>query len=359
MTLPGEFDETEVDEVELRELQARVYARGAEPSQADLYRLHELHRRVLQARSARTEVTDAGAPDAANAEPQTAPAEERAPSESLTAPDEEPAAPPRRSRAALIGSALLIAGVLIGLLTPMVFGGGPALTAEQSERRGQLAEDVRFDDASLTLVSDEDGVRVWAATARNESLMCVVLDVDGEHDTRCIPNQMFAADSSMGVVQSPIGPGPEGGRDERISATLYRTPSGELFALVRRDAFIGGFDYDPLEQFDDRARPIAERLAGEGFDPMSLQIVGEFQGRLVWYAARDQPLEQCLIITDGDSHCEAYRPVSEGRLRIVTVTQTPGPSITQEITLQYSNWGWPYLSIRTLGLVDPSGFTVD
>lgn len=365
-----------VDAAELRSLQARVYARGAEPSQAELDRLAQLQSRVRRSRMVEAAMQDT-APDAAQdtsldvAEEPTgdggaaASTPQLSETESPAAPEPEPqtvVTEPRRSRLrlVLIGAALLLAGVLIGAVIPYILEGGSTLTVEQLERRAEIAESAGLDAGSLAVVGEQEGVRVWVATLGDGEHVCVVLDTHDDRDLACIREEMISETGGLHVAQRPRGSWVDIDRAERIEATLYRTIDGEWVAQVHRYPGSMASPFDLLLQFDEEVRPFAQSLVDDGFDPMSLQIVGEFQGRLVWFAARPFPSEQCLIISGGDSQCHVGPPVREsGQLRIVTVIETPGPSVVQEITLNYSNWGWPYLSVRTLGAVDPPGFRVD
>ncbi len=274
------------------------------------------------------------------------------------APDAAPEQPPARHRlrSALLGAGLLVVGIVIGLLAPLVAGStGQSLTAEQLERRAAVAESENFDAGSLVLVgveADPGDALVWLATRRDGAQTCVVLDTEGQYGTSCASTEGFAEDVDAYVtVRHPQGDG------QTVEAGVFRTVGGDYVARIFRHTMTMHTE-SWLEQFPDDARPFAEQLIDEGFDVYSVQIVGEFRGDYVWTATRIAPSEHCLILSGEDMavRCEPGPQTRESGLTLVTVT---GESEVHEFVLNYTNWGWPYLSIRTLDDVGASRITIE
>ncbi len=358
---------TSDEAAELRALQARVYSRDAEATPAEIERLHELQNRrrrasapAVRTRSAAasalptappgntpdSEAAERIAPDVLTPAPAATPVgEERAGS---TAPAggqaaDPPAPAPRRLRGAIIGAALVLAGLVVGLLIPRgALESGPALTDEQRERAAQIAEQEHFDEGSMTLVGEQEDVRVWAATLMEGAVTCVVADTRSDHSTACMGTQAFQAGEVIAVAHTSGDPETVG-----FEAYLSQAIDGGLIARINRVE--GGFVAEPdwLSQFPDSMRPIAEQFVEEGFEAYSLQLVGEFRGDSIWAGTRGFPEEQCLILTGslGDMHCE---PGPQVRMSGLTLEVRTGYFVSHEFVLNYTNWGQPYLSIREL-----------
>lgn len=200
---------------------------------------------------------------------------------------------------------------------------------------------------------------IWAATAHGGERVCAVLDTGDQHRTSCLDAEVFETVNMLYVSVARIEQDGDVQRMYSIDANLSRALGGQwvAHAFERESEFN---EADVLAQFSEQARPSAQRLIDEGFNPWTLQIVGEFEGQLVWLATRDFPAQQCLVTSTGPRTCHDGPTLREGGLRLVIITAIPGgPPVTQELVLNYSNWGWPYLSVRTLGTSNPSGFTMN
>ena len=345
-------DPADEEVAELRELQRRAYAPGGTLNEAERERLHELQNRGRSAAAGAAE--DGSAASApregirsgeGTQEPEAA--HVQANPDALASEDHEEDAPRRRPRGILLGAAFLGVGIVLGLLIPLIAeDGGWMLTAEQRERRAAIAEDEAFDAGSLTLVSEGEEVRVWAATRGEGLRTCVVLDHGGVHSTECTVTERFAETSGFGLL-STVLESPSGG--ELIQASLMRALGGELVAIVYRHSF-QDVEPDWISRFPEDAQPFAEQLVEEGFDLSSLELVGRFEGAPLWSASRTAPSMRCLVLSGqkAQSHCEPGSQIRESGLQLVVTTGTQAAPEGHELTLNYDNWGQSYLAIRTI-----------
>ncbi|QTV79294.1 hypothetical protein [Microbacterium sp. NIBRBAC000506063] len=144
-------------------------------------------------------------------------------------------------------------------------------------------------------------------------------------------------------------------RFESIEAAVVFSTSGEPVAQIHRFSHQTG---DWLSQFPGDVRVQAEQLIEDGFDMHSVQVVGEFDGELVWTAWRDGGRERCLIVGghNGGVACAPMDEADESGLRFVTITGDRTGAEAHVLTLHYTIWLWPYLTIETRSA---TGITVE
>ncbi len=210
---------------ELRELEARVYSRDASPTPGELTRLRELHGRRRAASVAKAAV--AAPADVPDAEPPPPSVPEKTEEEDAASP---PPSPPRphRLRTALVGATTLLIGIACGLLIAPLLSSSSPLTAAQAQRQAEIFAAEGFDEDSLVLVGERDGINIWAATLQEGSLSCVVADSVDTHSIACRSTVQFRAGERIGVIHWPGGMAASRG----IFVTLGRSISGEPLAQL-------------------------------------------------------------------------------------------------------------------------------
>lgn len=210
---------------ELRALEARVYSRDASPTPQELTRLRELHsgRRASRAVASATRATES-VPDAETPPDQPEKTEELAPAP----PPVLMPPPPRRLRAALVGTAILLLGVTIGLLIPSLSSSPPSLTSAQTGRHADILAAEGFDEDSMALVGERDGINIWMATLQEGSMSCVVADSVDTHSIACRSTVQFRAGDRISVIHWPGGMAASRG----IQVTLVWSVNGAPLAML-------------------------------------------------------------------------------------------------------------------------------
>ncbi|WP_243230542.1 hypothetical protein [Microbacterium sp. CIAB417] len=349
------------ESAELRELQRKAYAPGAEPSDADAARLRALEERRVAPPApadssrggddegsavAESPVDGAASPGAAPAHAAGGTGEEvdRAkPAEHEAHAPEEQAARPRWRRwvpYAAIGLALLV-GFGVGFA---VFGQtvvrSIALSLAVGAEQAELEASDDYDPGSITAVGQAHGVTIWHATRGEGAEQCVIVTHDAGRDGGCATSAEFE-DRSSGLYASVIlsGDGDEAGA--QLSVSLARTVDGELAVIAEvwtQDM------WDWRSQYTEDELAILERIEREtGVDGGVLQIVGYDDTTPVWLeysgvgvcaivvaedverACADDPAAPVVLeVRAADGGVTAYH-VSESSMRgpVLTIERTP------------------------------------
>lgn len=364
------------DDAERRALQRKAYARGGGLTPEEARRLRELDAAHLGPRAAAVAVpAEAGPPslsgeplaaegsdaEAAAHPPEADPAED--PSDAVSAAHGAPApAPPgrirRRRTAALVagGAALVAVGVGLGWALFSPRPAGPVLSAEQLERRGELAASGDYDPDSVRAIAQEDGALVWTATSDEGATTCLVLDVGERTQTSCVPTA--AVEEGLSVAMPlPDEPAGESGvvRAAQVYATLLETPDGTPVADVRRWSMSSSL----LAPFEGEERERAQALLDHGYD-LGLAIAGYFRDAPVWIADRyseEGVTQKCLVVDAGGIvQCAPIDEALRSGLGAQIVDDVSGGVATVSVLeARFTAWRSPYLTVTAAALPEHAG----
>lgn len=253
--------------------------------------------------------------------------------------------------AAVASAALLAIGVGTGWA---LFGHGDAgisLTADQQERRIELAGD-GYDEGTVRAVGQDDSALAWYATKGNGAEACLILDVDDKSTLQC---QAFDETETMTLGVSLVDfPEDDDGTGESVSAYMLFSTAGEPMVAIQR------WEQQPdmwLDQFSGEERERAKELTDEA-QAMNLSIIGYFREQPVWLADRPSGagMETCLVVdgADGQSACLAMEDAIAQGLSVYTYEEAEDPEdapVVWGIQVAYTVNQTPYLVITR----DPEG----
>lgn len=321
------------DDDELRALQHKAYGRDGGLTDAEAARLGELE--ALRSPAAPAPAASSGTaasvreenarsggeigaddpPECAKTSPTADPADTRAAREPTSEPEREaPTETPGGTRRALrqhwrivaAASAVLVAlGLAAGW---MLFGRGflPAIVPAGQRPALEMIEEGTYDPGSIRFAGEKHGVGIWHATRDGGTRDCIIVTREEQQASECRDLEADLDANSFYGVSAGLD-FEEDGQAVMVWATFILDISGEEVTLVQRSVVdSGGWE----QQFTEAERADIDNLELEGFDPMSLQVIG-YDGELaVWQGWRAE--ETCLaVVIDGEAHVSC-REIADG-----------------------------------------------
>ncbi|MGM1017373.1 MAG: hypothetical protein ACQEW8_07545 [Actinomycetota bacterium] len=372
MTMRDDADaDADAETAELRSLQARAYGRDGGLTAAEVARLAELEDRR---RGAAARVDESPVPPLAPAGPVVHTVDVSTPANQVNEQPAADGADPAASEAHDTGTdttgrtrasgwlvrgaatlAILAVGIGIGWV---LFGRGAdsglPLTAEQQDRRAELAAEGEYDPGSLRAVEDKDDLLVWLATEDQGEKLCVILDAQAESRSSCEPAER-AREAGLSGDLTVIADGD----DSRVwwVSVLFARDDTPAVLVNSSDG-----NWAELEFQTEEEQRIADEIVDLGYDAGSVSIVGYRGDDPLWTATNERDV--CLIaLVDGvepATDCVAWDTFyNEGSLTII-VPELADRVLTgmNEITYRVTPEGSPYIEITDFpveGLSDDAG----
>lgn len=254
---------------------------------------------------------------------------------------ETPVRPLRRHAAAVVTAALLLAagtGAGWALFAPRV--DGIPLTEDQQQRRAELSADA-FDQGSVRAIAERDGALAWYATQDGGDIHCLILDLDEQSQTDCLPSDEIERGLTASLSLPPGDESEEGGV---LYATMLLSTTGEPMVGIQRWTSTSMLSW----QFEGEELARAESLVAQGYQ-LGVSIVGTFRGAPVWVA--DRVSEQgstlrCLVVDAADAglmECEPLETAVSNGLRTEALDTDPDQAAVLE--LKFTTQQTPYLTI--------------
>lgn len=320
------------ESAELRALQAAAYGRDGELSPSDAARLRELESRRAAPAAAAPSVADAagrvvessgaaGEPYDPFAEPDGPSAEGVGPAAKGVGPVAEgdgPAAEPveasgtpvaassrlARWRQSLLrpwpaaaASALVLAvGIGVGWL---LFGfnfSAYALAIAHSAQATELDASGDYDPGSVVALTEQHGAVLWSAQRDGGEQECLILTSQEQTASDCQPSELI---DDMGAMYVSLQLPSSGESVDSLSATLIRSPDGELIPIVQ---MWSPEDYDWRSQYTADELEIIDLIEEEGFEGSALNLLGYDGDSPVWLSWEAVGLCVIAEADDGIAH---------------------------------------------------------